>query len=138
MLKEYDGLDIDQAISKLKSKVAWDDEDKAFALARAPYLTPGELEAILGDNFTPPAPQDDVVPPEDTVVKNGLIGEIIDDQQPPAPETDPNAPVGPELVDMKMSLAQLQERAVTLDLDSSGVKQELVDRINAFLTEPKQ
>lgn len=136
MLKEYDNLDIDAAVAKLKSKVAWDDEDKAFALARASYFTEGELEAILGDGYTPPEPT--VVVPQPSTDGNEPSNDPTTapvDENAPTDGTVP--PTGPELVDMKMSLAQLQEKAVSLDLDSSGVKQELVDRINAFLTEPK-
>lgn len=142
MIKEYDGLDIDKAIEKLKSKIRWDDEDIAFANARAEYFSPAELEIIQGGEQTSqPAGKGsnemsldggDSQPPAGNVAGNG-------DTKAPE-DLDPNKLPAEGKIEatMKMSLETLQGMAANLEIDTAGTKAELVERINAKLAEPKE
>lgn len=132
-LVEYDGLELDKAIEKLKSKISWDEEDKAFARARADYLTPEELAVIEGGvaaEVPRSSNQMELNQPEAPAT-----GAPTDENQPG--ETAPKAGEVEGLASMKMNLVDLQGKAAELDLDTSGTKAELVERINAKLTEPQ-
>lgn len=118
--KDYDGLDIDKAIAKLKAKSIYDAEDIAFAKARRDMLTDLELAAITGEE----------------------VEETNDDagnqpgNEPQAPIIPPaEAPEGVELVTDKLKLEELQAIALEHGLDTSGIKKDLIERINAFRTE---
>jgi hypothetical protein len=113
--KEYDGLSTDQAMAKLRAKSFHDEEDKAFARARADLLSPEELAAITGDEM-----------PEKKQEAKAPVGNDADQT--------PSAPVAGdvELVDEKLKLDELQAIAAESNLDTSGKKADLIERINAF------
>jgi hypothetical protein len=116
--KDYDGLDTDKAIAKLLSKGIFDAEDKAFALARSEYLTAEQLAAITGDEI-----------PESVDAGAGEPEGNDANQTPPSDEND-------GLVKKEdHSLPELQALAAESNLDTSGTKQDLCDRINAFRKE---
>lgn len=124
--KEYDGMEIGAAVAKLKSKVAFDEEDKAFARARAEFFTPEELSVITGDEL-----------PEDAGAK-APEGNDANASSPSdtGAQTDADAE-GVDLVDESLKLDELQAIAAEAGLDTSGRKADLIERINAFRKEAK-
>lgn len=107
---EYEGKSIEDAIAKLRAKSFHDEEDKAFARARADYFSPEELASITGDELAdapkaPKEPKDDKKPEDDEEEVEGQVS-------------------------AKLKLDELQAIAVEAGLDTSGTKAELIDRIN--------
>lgn len=122
---QYDGLSIEAAIEKLRAKSFHDEEDKAFARARRSYFSPEELAAITGDDVVP-AEGDESSPDAPTTPDEPTVP-----TEPVAPVEDENAPIDPK--DFKLD--ELQAKAAELDLDTSGTKAEIADRINAHKAE---
>jgi len=124
---EYDGLSVEKAVAKLLAKSFHDEEDKAFARARASYLSPEELASILGEEVV-------ASPKEDEDGKPAVVG----GEEGNAPEGDvmPEGFISEKEM-AKLTSDELQAIALEKGLDTSGTKKELTARINAFVTEAK-
>lgn len=128
--KEYEGLSVEAAIAKVRAKSFHDEEDLAFVRARAEYFSPEEFEAITSEKQPAPevAPEETPAAPEE--VKAPENGES---QTSPEASTTPEAPVAPEVEEVnpdKHKLDELQAMAAEANLDTSGTKAEIAERIN--------
>ena len=111
--KDYDNLEVEKAVEKLISKSMWDEEDVEFAKARKDYLTPAQYEAITGEEK-----------PGDKSAKA-----TADEAQADA-DKDSEVASSEDGLDA-MKLDDLRAKAAEMDLDTSGKKADLIERIRA-------
>lgn len=131
--KEYEGLTVEAAVAKIKAKAIHDEEDIAFARARVDYFTPEEFEAIVGDKKP-----EGTEPTNDDANAKTTANEGT---QPAGNDANANASTGTAnateeiLTKDSMKADEFQALAASLELDTSGTKAELAERINAHRKE---